>query len=254
MENVSLDNVGGSVYDAAWGITDAKFLEGRRPHLGSVKKFRDGREFVLCSSDVDHAAGGMVGAAQIVAQMDNIMTLASAGATSVILNITGKTLVLGGISTAAASIVANDLAGMIMSVVGGTGIGYSYKIKSNTAYAVGYVTCTLYDGLVVATSAASPDADIVLTYPLYDHAIVNTATTVPIGAAVVAVNATSPAMQFFWVQTKGSCCLLGTGTIGMPLDCAAAGAVAVAAASTTNSIGTCMATGAASGVVGYLRL
>jgi len=239
--------VSGSVYDAPLHSGSTKYKEGRMPHLGQKVTFRDGREFVFVSTAVDGVAGSIVAQATALATpIDNKCTAASAGATTVIIDITGSTI-FGNLSTLAADrmadgfIVTND----------GAGAGYSYKVKSNTVQdADAKVTFTLYDALKVDITAAT---DIVFIGPKHRLVVAGTATLQPVGVLVVPSTAgTNARTEYLWAQTKGLAAVLNTtGTnvaIGLKAACTASAGTIIPTAVTEIIIGTFMATDTAGSV------
>jgi hypothetical protein len=111
--------------------------------------------------------------------------------------------------TGSLTLTANLLAGSFMTVAVSTGIGYTYKVKGNTAVsgATGCVV-TLEDPIQVALVAATTKVLFVLNQ--YNGVVVApaTLTAAPVGVAVSAiVNA-----QYGWIQSHGQVGALLTGT------------------------------------------
>ncbi len=94
------------------------------------------------------------------------------------------------------TIAADFLAGGLLTFTGALG-GQTYAISGNTAAASSAFTITLADPIRVALT--TPSADVCLNP--YQNIIVNpiSATSAPVGAAIVATAGT----QYAWVQTQG---------------------------------------------------
>jgi len=136
------------------------------------------------------------------------------------LDATNQTL-SGGHSVAAAAIgattvtltnsitlAANLVAGGYMSVVVAPGIGYTYRIASNTGVsAAAGMVITLEDPLVVALTTSSK---IIICKHPYDGIVIDPGT--PTGVIVGIPTAIYPIGSFCWVQVSGPCAALFTGT------------------------------------------
>ena len=239
MSNKQTDIGVGSVFAAPIAESSQAFTQSKVPKLGTKVRFDDGREYVFCSTALDITVGQLVGMAAPSAELANSCTAAAIGATSV--------------TIATSTLAANTFADGYLHIVDDTGTNYTYRIKSHTAGTTTVAAVfTLYDPLIVALDTTS---DVVLSPCPFRSVIVNTATTVPVGMAVrTTTAATAGVTQYFWVQTRGACTLIGTGTLGKPLHAAAAGAVAVAAADDTNHVGICIQTQASGEVSAWLQL
>lgn len=239
MSNQQIDIGVGSVFAAPLTEASQAFAQGRVPRLGTRVRFDDGREYIFCSTASNITAGQLVGMAAPTAELADKCKAAAIGATSV--------------TIATSTLAANTYKDGFLHIVDDTGTNYTYRIKSHTA---GTTTVdaifTLYDPLIVALDTTS---DVVITPCPYRNVIVNTATTVPVGMAVRTTTASTDGVtQYFWVQSKGACTLIGTGTLGQPLDAGAAGVVAVKAANTTNTVGICLQTQASGEVAAWLNI
>lgn len=120
------------------------------------------------------------------------------------------------------TITANAYAGGYMVVTTGTlGIGYTYRIKGNTAATAAVVTIYLEDPIIVATTGTAK-IDVVVNP--YQGVIVNpaSATGTPVGAAIYPVTNA----QYGWVQVKGPCALLADGAVVVGTSLVASNAVA----------------------------
>jgi len=143
--------------------------------------------------------------------------------------------------TSSVTIAANALAGGYLSVAVTPGLGYTYRIASNTAVS-GATGCviTLADPLVIALTTSSK---VVATHHPYSSVIVNptTATGMPVGVA----NSIITNANYGWLQTYGACAVLTQGGTAVGLGIApsttTAGAVKTAA-TTLCTIGFCMNT------------
>lgn len=150
----------------------------------------------------------------------------------------------GGLAVAAASIgatqvtltgtltlAANLLAGGYMSVAVTPGQGYTYKVKGNTAVsAAANCVVTLEDPLIIALTTSSKVTFSLTPYTGVIQCPATTPTGVCVGVPVFAiVNA-----QYGWLQTRGTCSLLGTagtavGSALAPSSGTAGGAITAAA-------------------------
>lgn len=106
------------------------------------------------------------------------------------------------------TLAANALAGGYMSVVVTPGQGYTYKIKGNTAVsgATGCVV-TLEDPLVIALTTSSR---VIFTKHPYDGVVIEPGT--PTAKIAGVPNTIITAAYYGWLQTKGACAVLFTGT------------------------------------------
>ncbi len=100
------------------------------------------------------------------------------------------------VTSTASTIAANALAGGLLTFTGASG-GQTYSISGNTAAASSAFTITLSDP--IRTALTTPSADC--AYNPYWNIVKNptTATSAPIGAAIIATSGT----QYAWVQTQG---------------------------------------------------
>lgn len=109
--------------------------------------------------------------------------------------------------TGTLTLAANLLSGGFMSVAVTPGQGYTYKVKSNTAVsAAANCVVTLEDPLLIALTTSSK-----VTFSLNPYMnVIQCPATTPTGVAVgVAIYPVINA-QWGWVQTHGTCSLLGT--------------------------------------------
>ena len=105
------------------------------------------------------------------------------------------------VTVTASGIAANDFAEGWLVVDEGTGVGTTYKIRSNTATVSGVIVCTLYDPLAVAWATA--DTDVTLTPSIYNAVVVSptAGVSLPVGVPLIGVTAS----YYFWAQTWGPC-------------------------------------------------
>lgn len=228
----------GEIFDDPLHSTSQKYLEGRMPKLGSVRRFDDGREFVFVSTyNNDFVAGEVIGVGDAIkTKITNALTAASAGATELILDITGETI-FGN----AATLAKDRMAGGYIVISSGSGEGYAYRVKSNTVQnSDAEVTFTLYDELQVAVTAGT---DCMLVGPPYHGVIECTATVRPVGVCVKPTTAgTNTRWEYFWVQRKGLAAVLVETASGIaagePVAAGASGGITdMAGDGTSNEIG-----------------
>lgn len=197
---------------------DQYFVNNRVPEVGSNATYEDGREFVFCSTDTDIAVGQAVGAAAVNAELTAVTAAVASG--------------LSEIRFVLASVGINDYQGGYLTVTLGTGVGNTYKIKSNTASAtVDTVDNTVIVQLEEEISVAIAATDnIIIKKSREAEVIVGTAAIDPIGIAQVATTAaTDGVTQYFWAQLTGVSIGLGTaGAANVALENGAAGVLAVA--------------------------
>ena len=166
--------------------------------LGRFIDFQDGRRFRYCqAATVAITRAHLITPAAVVANDNTVtqtgMTVAISGGSI------GSKIVkvlLGGATT------KNLYAEGYLTIEGGTGLGFCYKIKSNKAGGAAVATpceLTLYDPIVVALDATTI---LTLTQNRYRDVIVAPATTVvsPIlGVPLIDIAAD----YYFWCQTRG---------------------------------------------------
>lgn len=226
MMNKQMNLISGFPLDSVVLDTDNKFKECRIPFVGQKVEFEDGRIYRFCSTNEVFVAGEVVGQAVAAsAEFAGKLTAASAGATSVILDITNVAVL--GQSTGVMAV--NKLAGGYIVMTDDAGEGYSYRIKSNSAEdASDKVTIQLFDALKVAVTT---DTDCCLVGNKFAGVVegATTAETAIGGAMVPTTGASSTVTAYFWVQTKGPGIALGAGTLALPLALSTGGAVADAA-------------------------
>ena len=222
--------------------------------LGAYMETRDGRGFRYCKNGTVATVAGKVYQGY---PLDATNMQPSGGLTP------SANVAIGGTQITISNSITLDkdvLAGGYMSVDVTPGQGYTYRVKGNTlsggtvgsASAGTGVVVTLEDPLVIAITTSS--RVIFVKHP-YDGVVIEPGTptaniagvsTFIIGASV-ATTATVPGVFYYgWLQTRGACSVLftGTGVAGKAvgsLSAGTSGSVAPAIAA-TNIIGYNMAT------------
>lgn len=141
------------------------------------------------------------------------------------------------------TLTANQLANGYLSVDVTPGQGYIYSIKGNTAVtsATGAVI-TLSDPLIVALTTASK---VILVQNTYSGVVIEPGT--PTAAIAGVPNSIITNAQYGWLQTRGACAVLftGTGVAGKAVGSLSGGTSgsAAPAIAATNILGYHMATG-----------
>ncbi len=218
---------------------------GRNP-LGQQLVLQDGRKYRFFLKGAAAANAGDVQQSPIIITTDQSMACAATAVGSRIITYTHG----------AATTVVNYFAEGYAVISLDPGQGQTFKIASHLA--IGSGTAGSIVNLAAGNSvqvALTTTSDLSLMAHPYGDAIVMAATIsgAPVGVAVVA----TPANQFGWLQTRGSCGVLGaaSNTIGSPavmlLTGGTAGAVAPASAATQPQVGFVQmleGTGEASGI------
>ena len=207
------------IVDDATGGTDTDALPSsaltERGALASNigKKITIGdRSYVFCRSAANVAIGpGKVVACDYSVQgigsnnIDNSCTAAGKGDRTV--TVTEASL---------GSVTKDLLVDAYLVTESGAGLGYAYRIRSNTAAASNAVTFTLYDTIAVAVTTAT---DVSIMPNRYDNVIVSAGATAvadspPVGVSQANITADgSGVQQFFWAQYAGPCAVLSDGAI-----------------------------------------
>lgn len=173
-------------------------------NIGQTRKVGE-REFILCTSLIDLTVGlpvagviatNLIDAATGVKSTD----LPGVGATRIHLN------------EASFTATTEDLyAGAYISVYGGTGLGYTYEIRSNSAFFdTDEIYVDIYDGLVSALDATS-NLEILLpketAVAIGDNdaaeRIFGVCTHVVPAATDISASTIGATGYYFWAQTKG---------------------------------------------------
>ena len=110
-------------------------------------------------------------------------------------------------TTVTVTLAANLMAGGYLGVDVTPGQGYTYKIKSNTAASAAVVSFVLEDPLVIALTTSS--RVIVTKHPL-DGIVIEPGT--PTARIAGVPNAIYSIGAYAWIQTRGVCSVLFTGT------------------------------------------
>ena len=176
--------------------------------LGVYAETNDGRGFrYACAGGSDTVAGQV-----FQGPAEDTTNYSPSGGLSVAASAIGATTVT---LTSSVTIAKNALAGGLLFVNVTPGIGYSYKILSNTAV-TGAAGCvfTLEDPLIVALTTSSK---ITVRANIYNGIVVapTTMTNSIVGVPQYIVTAA----YYGWVQTHGmaACLQTGTGTCGKAL-------------------------------------
>lgn len=111
------------------------------------------------------------------------------------------------VTTATVTLAKDLLAGGYLSVVVTPGQGYTYRIKGNTEASGVAVTFTLEDPIQIALTTSS---NIIVAKHPYDGIVIEPGTPT---ARIAGVPTSIITNAFFgWIQTKGTCAVLFTGT------------------------------------------
>lgn len=190
--------ISGSVYDN-YTTNSQEYKENRMPRVGQKVEYEDGRKYVFCRTETTVERGMVVGL-----QTDTETSLpVDTGAVNGAVAAGSKTIVIDGLESA---VTANELAKGYITIAGDpdatNGLGYTYRIKSNTAADIAAdVTLTLYDTL---EQGVADDAvvEVVGSRP-QNVSPTLVGTHDPIGVAVTHNVGTADVPAFFWAQYKG---------------------------------------------------
>jgi len=200
--------------------------------LGTLMILPDGRKFRHARMGATAAAAGklyMQGGAVADTMFTNDLVCASA-------DVGDKTLTIttGGTTAVAASYYDDGYVHTASSV--GTGIGYTYKVKSAASAAAGSASCviTLEDNDAVKVATEGGTTKVGLRANEYNLCTLKTANTVGVGTLAGIACATTAASTYCWLQRGGICSAFADATtivIGTPLGASTtvAGAVALLA-------------------------
>jgi hypothetical protein len=145
-------------------------------------------------------------------------------------------------TTATLTATVDEFAGGYLAVVVTPGQGYTYRIKGNTAASAAVCTFTLEDPIQVALTTSS--RIIVAQHP-YAGIVVEPGTPTAAIAGVATHIITNA--EYGWVQTRGACSVLftGTGVAGKAVGSLSGGTAgsSAPAIAATNILGYHMATG-----------
>jgi len=211
----------------------------------------DGRTFAYSKLGATAAAAGFLyqgGAKNANAKWDGTIAVSTNGAVS---DTTVYTMLA---STVLAANVFEDGFLFTASSVG-TGIGYSYKIKSHNGFAVttGVVAFKLYENDAVKVAMQAGTTTVGARQNPYNNCLLTTADTARVGPLAGVACCTAAASTYVWLQTKGPAAVRTDGTliVGLPVVAASIGCVAVVAGTASAGsvpaweiIGTCMSVAA----------
>lgn len=204
--------------------------------LGIKMAFPDGREFrharaggtVLVAGKLYESATSIVGSDTMYSKSLVLSSTVAVGATAVAFT--------AGVTT---GVTTNLFADGYLNTSGsiGTGIGYTYAIKTNNSAAAGSAcTLSLYETDSIVTALAGATTLVGVRENPYNLVKLTTADTVMTGKMGVACNSAA-ASSYVWLQTKGPGPLFTGGTVlingeSVVPSTAVAGAGAVLVAST----------------------
>ena len=197
-----------------------------RMRLGTKMVFQDGREFVFAQAGATNlGAGQVMSSAAVTAGHTVDMPVAVTAAVG------DTTLSITNVTTA---VTANMYDEGYMFVNDQTGVGHIYQIKSHTVDATtsGTVVLTFEEGSALRTILTAGTSQVGLRKHPCDYVVVypTTEVGVQVGVTTTAVTGT----YYCWLQTRGSACVLTSGTVilGMQVQTStAAGAVSPKTAS-----------------------
>jgi len=213
----------------------------QRYPIGAKIVRADGNEFVYAHCLTSSAAGTVVGPdvseGGEVAGVDNAVIAPASAAAVPGTNITAGSVGSRYVQMTNAGILADEHAGGYLSIVSGTGVGYTYRIKGNDATGdtvSGDVVIELYDKIKVALDTTS---DVHILGSKYAQCIKVTGAAGENNLAVGVTMGIIAANGYGWLCTKGICAPLVDGTIAageaITLSDGIAGAVQVAGGSST---------------------
>ena len=168
--------------------------------LGTYMETNDGRGFRYCKVGVTATVAGKVYQGKALDATNDQPSGGHAVAAAAI----GATEVT---TTATLTATVNEFAGGYLAVVVTPGEGYTYRIKGNTAATAAVCTFTLEDPIQVALTTSSR---IIVTAHPYDGVVIEPGTPTARIAGVAPTIIT--AAYYGWLQTKGACSVLFTGT------------------------------------------
>jgi hypothetical protein len=203
-------------------------------HLGYKVETADGRVFRYSHFGAAVTYGGTVVSTDVSGSetVENaLVPVASASAATTTDGLAGYKY----IEITEPSITTDQFAGGYLTVIAGTGRGYTYRIRGNTscnlsdAPASGNIRMELYDKLQASLNAASDINVIGCPYSNLIGALVGT-DEVPVGVTTRGMTAT----YYGWVQTKGVCAV----QVNTTTTCAIGDILVLAAVAGTGEIGT----------------
>jgi len=223
-----------------------------RSAIGTRLVRQDGNEYVYGHFGVTVNRGVLVStdvsAASLVETANAVIAPASAQ------TVTDGTIGSKFLEVTVAAISENQFAGGYLAISSGTGLGYTYRIKGNTATgspAAGNIRIELNDKLQVALDATS---DISIQGSLYSD-LTTAASATDNSVAGVTVSSVIGG-RYGWLLTKGVSAIFTAGTVAtgdvVTLSAATAGAVEAYVSALVGDVeneeflGTCLVVGSAS--------
>lgn len=202
LRNLQVTGSPGHHHDTPFAITDQRGLYNHVVSLGDVKEWADGRKFRMMKY------GGTVTVTDALVAVPNVQAVAATyvGADSSTAPVSGEGGSIGDetvrLTDDVTGVTKDEYQGGTMHVIAGTGLGYSYKIKSHAATGsagTGFLV-KLWDPIQVALDNTSV---LQLVASKYNAVVVHTAadpnTQHPVGIAVKPGSAN----DYAWVQVKG---------------------------------------------------
>ena len=200
--NLGLRVAGQDIYEES---STAKCAIGSRIQLGN-------RVFYYALNGATALASGKLVQSQAIDTYDEDIVLPTSTVAGV------KSITLTNHASASAKVADQFAGGLLVVGAGATGIGDSYRIKSNTAAAAGAsMTVTLYDETVRAYTAGTHTFCIVVCSQY--KTVVDAGTGMLAGVPLIAVTAG----YYFWAQTWGPCGVVSGGAITKGKDVLANG-------------------------------
>jgi hypothetical protein len=219
----------------------------------------DGNKYRYCQIAAATEAGYVVGTDSVVA---NWITANGVTAPASAVAVSGDNIAPGNAGSryvelaGLAAVSANQLCGNYVAIYGGTGVGYTYRVKGNTlsgAIGSGLTRVELYEPL---KEALSTDSDLAFVGSPFNNLIKVTATVGTVNAVAGVMAGSASANQFAWVCEDGviGAYAAATLTAGAPVAIGlTAGMLATITVDTSSTvagkpIGVAIGSGAAAGL------
>ena len=206
-------------------------IEGRLPDGRQLVHVRNGGTAVVAGKLYQ---GTDVEANTILHKPLMVPNAAAVGATEVLVTLAGTIL--------SADVFADGYLVVASSI--GTGIGYTYKIKSHNAAttATGTITVKLYENDAVKVALEAGTTKISLRKSPFDGVLLTTGNTVGVNTLTGVSCATAAASAYCWMQKKGVIGVFTDNTtpvVGLPVMASStvAGAIGLAAGTVVASVG-----------------
>ena len=183
---------------AAQGILDES--ENPLAVVGSYMETNDGRGFRYTKVGATATVAGKVYQSKALDATNDQPSGGHAVAAAAI----GDTAV---VTTATLTVTVNEFQGGYLAVVVTPGQGYTYKIKSHLAATTAVVTMNLEDPIKIALTT---DSRVIWVANPYNGVVIEPGT--PTGRIVGVAPTIVTAAYYGWLQTKGVCSVLFTGT------------------------------------------